>query len=86
MRSDLALLSFSKQRNLCTCWLFRNFNSTVSRSNFVMWAFSSGRREQGVIEAVSIDTVKSHASRGSLRLPTSGYTVVLLLQSEKLLV
>lgn len=86
MRSDLALLSFSKQRNLCTYWLFRNFNSMFSWSNFVMWAFSSGRREEGVIRAASrVDSQGQRPCEG-LRPPTSDDPLIVLLQPEKLLV
>lgn len=44
MRSALALLSFSKQRTLCTYWLFKNFKSDVSWSSFLMWVLSSETR------------------------------------------
>lgn len=44
MRSALALLSFSKQRLLCTYWLFKNFKSDDSWSSFLMWFLSSETR------------------------------------------
>lgn len=48
MRSAFALLSFSKQRTLCTYWLFKNFRSDVSWSSFLMWVLSSKTRHDYV--------------------------------------
>ena len=85
MRSALALLSFSRQRTLCTYWLFKNFRSEVSWSSFLMWVLSSETRP-GCVELSGVSGSQRWESVGAELLwqPTSGDTILVLLQLQQL--
>lgn len=69
MRSALALLSFSKQRTLCTYWLFKNFKSDDSWSSFLTWVLSSETRQDYEVSKHHVGWRRVRATRFLFFLP-----------------